>query len=293
MDVWLLNWSAKMEGHRIRIAARHQSMELSLGLTPRKALVFHGKEGLSRKGPKEGQASYYFSYTDLETQGSIRTPLSQTPVSVQGVSWFDHEFGSNQLASNQVGWDWFSLHLSDGHDLMVYFLRRMDGSVELASSGTLVSPAGKARDLPYSEIRVEVLDYWRSLKSGGKYPSRWRIRVPSAKVDVVVAPLVPQQELITEGSSGVIYWEGAVEGKDNRRAKKSPVKGTWSLQVTPVWADCFELAGLPTFISEYREEERCTQGSLFSDAEAGEARLSETQARRGNFYKCLAFLRSK
>ena len=225
MDVWLLNWSAKMEGHRIRIAARHQSMELSLGLTPRKALVFHGKEGLSRKGPKEGQASYYFSYTDLETQGSIRTPLSQTPVSVQGISWFDHEFGSNQLASNQVGWDWFSLHLSDGHDLMVYFLRRMDGSVELASSGTLVSPAGKARDLPYSEIRVEVLDYWRSLKSGGKYPSRWRIRVPSAKVDVVVAPLVPQQELITEGSSGVIYWEGAVEGKGQSAGKEIACEG--------------------------------------------------------------------
>jgi len=225
MDVWLLNWSVKMKDHRIRIEARDQGMELSLGLTPRKPLVFHGQNGLSRKGSKEGQASYYFSYTDLDTRGSIKTPLSQTSVSVQGISWFDHEFGSNQLASNQVGWDWFSLHLSDGHDLMVYFLRRMDGSVEPASSGTLVSPAGKARDLLYSEISVEVLDHWRSLKTGGKYPSRWRIRVPSAKVEVVVAPFVPQQELITEGSSGVIYWEGAVEGKGQSAGKEITCEG--------------------------------------------------------------------
>jgi predicted secreted hydrolase len=225
MDVWLLDWSAKMEGNRIRIEARHQGMELSLELTPRKPLVFHGKKGLSRKGPKEGQASYYVSYTDLETQGSIKTPQSQTSVSVQGISWFDHEFGSNQLASDQVGWDWFSLHLSDGHDLMVYFLRRTDDSVEPASSGTLVSPSGKARDLHYSEIRVEVLDHWRSLKSGATYPSRWRIRAPSAELEVVVAPVVPQQELITEGSSGVIYWEGAVEGKGRSAGKEIACEG--------------------------------------------------------------------
>ena len=69
----------------------------------------------------------------------MKTPRLSTPSAVQGRSWFDHEFGSNQLAPDQVGWDWFSLHLSDGQDLMIYFLRRTDGTVEPASSGTLVS----------------------------------------------------------------------------------------------------------------------------------------------------------
>ncbi len=213
MDVWLLNWSAKMEGRRIKLEAHHQGMELSLELTPRKPLVFHGQNGLSQKGPKEGQASYYFSYTNLETRGAIRTPRSPSHIQVKGTSWFDHEFGSNQLTSDQVGWDWFSLHLSDGQDLMIYFLRRKDGSVEPSSSGTLISQSGLATHLKLSDIRVEVLDYWKSSKSGGKYPSRWRIKIPFAKIEMEIASLVVSQELITEGSAGVVYWEGAVAGK--------------------------------------------------------------------------------
>lgn len=213
MDIWLLNWMAKMEGNKIKVEARHQNMELSLVLTPRKSLVFHGKNGLSQKGPKEGQASYYFSYTDLEAKGVIKTPKSQAPIRVDGISWFDHEFGSNQLTPNQVGWDWFSLHLSDGQDLMIYFIRQKDGSVEPSSSGTLVKRSGDGIHLKLSDIQVEVLGYWKSPKSGGRYPSRWRIKVPSARIEMEIGSLVPSQELLTEGSTGVIYWEGVVGGK--------------------------------------------------------------------------------
>src|SRR4030042_99211 len=111
MDVWLLNWSARMKENIIRIEAKHRAMELYLELTPRKPMVFHGQNGLSKKGPKEGQASYYFSYTDLATTGWIKTPPLPSPLFVKGRSWLDHEFGSNQLAWNQVGWDWFRLFL--------------------------------------------------------------------------------------------------------------------------------------------------------------------------------------
>lgn len=213
MNVWLLNWVAKMEGNRIKIEARYQDMELTLNLVPRKPLVFHGKNGLSQKGPEEGQASYYFSYTNLATEGWIKTPQSQSTIPVKGTSWFDHEFGSNQLAPDQVGWDWFSLHLSDGQELMVYFLRRKDGTTEPSSSGTLVKRSGDSIHLKLSDIDLEVLDYWKSPKSGGRYPSRWRMKVPSAGIELELSSLVPSQELVTEGSTGVIYWEGAVTGK--------------------------------------------------------------------------------
>ena len=225
MDVWLFNWSAKMEGNTIRLEAHHQSMDLSLKLRPRKPLVFHGENGLSRKGPKKGQASYYVSYTDLQTRGFIKTTGSQASVQVQGTSWFDHEFGSNQLTSNQVGWDWFSLHLSDGHDLMITFLRRNDGSMEPTSSGILVSPTGRSRTLTLSEISADVSDHWKSPTSGGAYPSRWRIKVPSAGIEVVVTSLVAAQELITEGSTGVTYWEGAVEGRGKSAGKDVTCEG--------------------------------------------------------------------
>lgn len=225
MDVWLLNWMARMQGNRIKLEARHQGMELSLDLVPRKPLVFHGKNGLSQKGPKEGQASYYFSYTDLEARGSVKTPLSQTSIRVNGISWFDHEFGSNQLAPDQAGWDWFSLHLSDGQDLMIYFLRRKDGTVEPSSSGTLVTRLGNSIHLKLSEIHVEVIDHWKSPKSGGRYPSRWKMIIPVAKIEMEINSLVPSQELLTEGSTGVIYWEGAIAGKGTSAGKPITCEG--------------------------------------------------------------------
>ena len=225
MDVWLLNWRARMQGNRIKLEARHQGMELSLDLVPKKPLVFHGKNGLSQKGPTEGQASYYFSYTDLEARGSMKTPLSQTSIRVNGISWFDHEFGSNQLAPNQAGWDWFSLHLSDGQDLMIYFLRRKDGTVEPSSSGTLVTRLGDTTHLKLSDIYVEVIDYWKSPKSGGRYPSRWKMKVPIAKIEMEINSLVPSQELLTAGSTGVTYWEGAIAGKGTSAGKPITCEG--------------------------------------------------------------------
>ncbi|MGB9627962.1 MAG: lipocalin-like domain-containing protein, partial [Thermodesulfobacteriota bacterium] len=225
MDIWLLNWRARREGNQIKIEARHQEMEVSLHLVPKKPLVFHGKNGLSQKGPREGQASYYFSYANLATEGFIKTPLSQSTIPVKGTSWFDHEFGSNQLTPDQVGWDWFSLHLSDGQDLMIYFLRRKDGSVEPSSSGTLVTRSGDGIHLKLSDISVEVLNYWKSQKSGGRYPSRWKIKIPQFKIEIELDSLIPSQELLTTGSTGVIYWEGAVEGKGISRGKPVTCEG--------------------------------------------------------------------
>lgn len=225
LKVWLLNWGANMEGRKINLRARHQDMDLSLVLIPRKPLILHGQNGLSQKGQARGQASYYFSYTDLETNGRIKTPFSQKPFQVNGISWHDHEFGSNQLTSDQVGWDWFSLHLSDGQDLMIYFLRRKDGTVEPSSSGTLVTRSGNGLHLKLSDIKVEVLDYWKSPKSGGKYPSRWSIKLPPFGIEMEITSLIPSQELFTEGSTGVIYWEGVVTGKGASAGKSITAEG--------------------------------------------------------------------
>ncbi len=211
LNVWLLSWSARMVKNVIHLSARQKDLEINLELVPQKPPVLHGQKGLSRKGPGEGQSSYYYSFTALRTTGTIRTPSKQ-PVRVTGTSWFDQEFGSNQLSPDQAGWDWFSLHLSDGRDLMLYFLRRKDGAVEQASSGTIVEKDGASRHLRLSEISIDILGQWKSPKSNGTYPARWRIRVPSAKIDLTISPYVPDQELITEESSGITYWEGAIGG---------------------------------------------------------------------------------
>jgi predicted secreted hydrolase len=212
LDVRLLGWSAEMLGDMVLLRARGATALLTLELAPQKPPVLHGEKGLSRKGSLPGQASHYYSYTDLKTTGWLKTENAAAPVRVKGTSWFDHEFGSNQLATGLVGWDWFSLHLSDGKNLMLYFLRRSDGTIEPESSGTMVETAGGSRHLPLPAIKQEVLDHWKSPHSGAVYPSRWRIRIPDEDLDLLVSPLLPDQELVTPASTGVTYWEGAVEG---------------------------------------------------------------------------------
>ena len=230
MNVWILDWSAVMAGSVISISAEDNGMALELELRPRKPLVFHGEKGLSTKGAGEGQASYYTSFTYLETRGTVKPHAGAASVSVTGTSWFDQEFGSNQLSSDQVGWDWFSLHLSDGRDVMVYLLLKKDGSADPASSGTLVEPDGSAHHLELKEISLDTLDTWKSPHSQGVYPSRWRLSVPKGNITLEVAPLVADQELNTTGSVSVTYWEGAVgvTGESNGR----PVTGEGYVELT-------------------------------------------------------------
>ena len=212
LDVWVLDWSARQEGAAIHLNGGTEGFALDLDLRPDKPVVLHGSQGLSRKGPKPGQASYYASLTSLATSGTLRLAPGAAPVAVTGVSWFDQEFGSNQLAEDQAGWDWFSLHLGDGRELMLYLLRRTDGTVEPASSGTLVEKDGHAVHLELAGFRVEVLDTWVSPRSSARYPSRWRVTVPEHGISLEIVPLVVDQELVTTGSTGVVYWEGAVTG---------------------------------------------------------------------------------
>lgn len=224
LDVWLLDWSARADARgAVRLRAGKGDLGLELDLVPRKPVVLHGDRGLSRKGPGPGQASHYASLTDLATRGRLR--LGGASVEVTGTSWFDQEFGSNQLSAGQAGWDWVSLHLSDRRDLMVYVLRRTDGTLEASSSGTLVEADGSARPLRLGDFALTALDRWRSPRSGGRYPSRWRLRVPSAGIDLTFSPWVADQELVTAGSTGVTYWEGAVGGRGASSGRPATCEG--------------------------------------------------------------------
>jgi predicted secreted hydrolase len=225
LEVWLFNWKAEMADKTISLSAQTNGMKLTLALNPRKPLIFHGERGLSRKGAGKGQASYYTSYTDLATSGSISINPQKPEIRVHGTSWFDHEFGSAQLARDQEGWDWFGLHLSDGRDLMMYLLRKNDASTNPESSGTIVEPEGTSRHLTLTAVSVTVLDRWKSSKSAGIYPCRWRIAIPSEQIDITVSPLVADQELDTKQTTGIIYWEGAVAGQGVSRGKKIDCAG--------------------------------------------------------------------
>jgi predicted secreted hydrolase len=225
LDVHVLGWSARLENGAVALRASKGGIALDLVLVPRKPPVLHGQGGLSRKGPAEGESSYYSSWTDLETKGTMTPGPGRAPLAVRGRSWFDHEFGSGMLSPEQAGWDWFSLHLSDGRDLMIYLLRRRDGSIEKTSSGTLIDAEGRARPLGREEILIDVLDHWSSARSGGRYPSRWRVRLPGERIDLEILPIVPDQEVRAASIPALVYWEGAVRGQGRARGRALAAEG--------------------------------------------------------------------
>jgi predicted secreted hydrolase len=193
-----------------RLRAAQGNLEIDLLLTDRKRPVLHGDSGYSRKGPEPGSASYYYSQTRLETSGMVM--VGDVEYSVDGASWMDHEFSTSVLGVDQVGWDWFALHLNDGSELMVFQIRRTDGSVDPFSSGTLVSPDGSARHLSRGDFEVIVESTWRSPRSGAVYPAGWRVEVPAADLMLEIDPYLTDQEL----DASYIYWEGAVRVRGER-----------------------------------------------------------------------------
>lgn len=209
-EVWLDDWSVEEVGEGVyklqaNIRSEHDPLFVDFTLVSMREPILHGERGLSRKSTTGGHASYYYSQTHLETYGDIR--IGSQRFEVSGSSWKDHEYGTASLSSAAVGWDWFSLQLDDGTALMVFQIRRSDGSIEPASSGTLVTPSGEITHLSQDQIQIEVIRTWTSPHSGGTYPSGWHIRIPGAELELTVVPLIADQEW----NASSVYWEGAVE----------------------------------------------------------------------------------
>lgn len=202
---WCLRWN----GGGFDLAASDESRDFSFHLTTRgtKGPIFQGPNGYSMKGGEEGAASQYYSFTRMATQG--RVSIGGDDLEVEGVSWMDKEFGSNQLGARQIGWDWFSLQLDDGRDLMLYLLRDRGNQVDFAY-GTLISKAGRTRYMGAAEWSVGVTGTWTSPHNGARYPAGWRVQVPGEGLEMVVTPEVPDSENVSRLLPGLAYWEGPV-----------------------------------------------------------------------------------
>jgi predicted secreted hydrolase len=189
----------------LRLRGDAEGAAFDLVARPLKPIVLQGDRGLSQKGPGPGNASYYYAQTRMATEGTMTLPDGEA-VPVEGLTWLDREWSTSALAPNQVGWDWFALHLDDGRDLMLYQLRQRDGRKDPLSKGSLITASGEKVGLDSGDYSLEPLATWES-PLGGAYPVRWRLRVPSADLDLVVTAALEAQEL----DATVRYWEGAVD----------------------------------------------------------------------------------
>lgn len=205
--VWLEDWSAESAapgGQPVRLRAAEGDVAIDLVLASEKPTVLQGDRGFSRKGPEPGNASYYYSLSRMSARGTVRAGAETLPVS--GLAWMDREWSTSALGPDLVGWDWLALQLDDGREVMVYRLRRRDGTTDAHSAGMLIAADGATRPLAVGDVTLDALDHWTSPRSRVRYPSRWRLELPGAALRLEITPRLPDQELIV----GTRYWEGAV-----------------------------------------------------------------------------------
>jgi predicted secreted hydrolase len=224
-QVWLEDWRVEeLEPGVYHLRAAQDVVAIDLRLADLKGPILQGDRGYSQKGPEPGNASYYYSQTRLDSSGTVQIGDARYPV--EGMSWMDHEFSTSALAPDQVGWDWFALQMDDGSELMVFQIRRADGSADPFSSGTLIAPDGSTRHLGRDDFEIRVDGGWRSPHSGATYPAEWTIEVPTAEMALEVAPYLADQEL----NVSYTYWEGAVRVSGDRAG--STVSGSGYVEMT-------------------------------------------------------------
>jgi predicted secreted hydrolase len=219
----------------LRLTARADGDAVELTVDAGRGPIAEGEHGLAAKGPRAGEASYYYSLTRLPTRG--RLTIAGRAVDVAGTSWLDREWSTGALGADVVGWDWLGAELSDGRDVMIYRLRTKDGGVAAESRATLIAAGGAARVLPPDAFDFQPLGAWISPRGGTRYPAAFRLRVPSERLDVTVRPMQPDQEL----PLSVHYWEGAAA--ISGAAAGAPLTGRGYLELTGYDADAGAGAG--------------------------------------------------
>jgi predicted secreted hydrolase len=210
---WRLERSGSVEAsrYRTRLASDTAGFTLDLMLTTTQPVLLQGEAGYSRKGPRPGQASHYYSQPQLAVDGTLTREGRAS--AVIGRAWLDHEWSETLLDPEAVGWDWIGFNLFDGSALTAFRLRRADGSA-LYAGGSWRRPGEAARDFTNEPVRFEPGRVWRSAATRAAYPVEWRIETPAGRHNV--RALVDDQELDSRGSTGSVYWEGLSELLDER-----------------------------------------------------------------------------
>lgn len=212
-----------------QLEAIDERFRLHLNLHSQKPPIIHGENAVSQKSVGAGHASYYISLTRLTASGEII--LNNEKFSVSGLAWMDHEFFTQQLQSDQIGWDWLSIQLKDGTELMLFRLRRRDGSVDSYSSGTFIDVQGHSTHLRNEDFTLRPSgETWTSPANHATYPISWRIDIPRLALDLQAQTRLPGQELATNSPFSPSYWEGAISFSGHRASQ--PISGVGYLEMT-------------------------------------------------------------
>jgi len=194
------------------------SSTFDLALTNTKRPCYHGGNGVVRMSSMT-DSSFYYSRTRLGVEGSLF--MNGQNKSVTGQAWMDHQWG-NFIPFVLAGWDWFSIQLADGHEIMLFVFRRDNEGIRESidyASGSITDSLGNQSPILFDDFTVTPLDSWVSQATGGTYPQNWEIEIPKYEIHLTLTTDVPDQEMPNPVWN---YWEGRVE--------VSGVKGSEAVQ---------------------------------------------------------------
>ena len=208
---WVLARHSTAQGNNYQTQIKAGDFSLALQLLTTQPLLLQGKQGLSRKGPQESQASYYYSQPQMAASGQLT--VQNQAFEVTGKAWLDHEWSQALLHADAVGWDWIGINLFDGSALTAFRLRR-DNLNEIGSSlwdgGSFRLPknigGGETYIFSKGEVDFKPLRSYQSPASGARYPVEWLVR--TAVDFYTVKAVLDHQELDSRQSTGAVYWEG-------------------------------------------------------------------------------------
>ena len=151
--------------------------------------------------------TYYYSWTRMDLSGTL--VVDGQELDVTGRAWMDHQWGDFVVSGYPTGWQWFSVSMDNGQELMVAEAREADGQKTVY--GTLVDPSGATTHIDGEDISIDVLGSWTSPHTGGEYPAGWSIGIPLHGLAMTLTPIHDDQEFTLAFPPNTIYWEGLVE----------------------------------------------------------------------------------
>lgn len=217
--IWLGKNIMEGDTKSFSIIADNHDFNLNLQLTNQKSIVRNGANGYSNKVANCPEcASLYFSMTNLKASGTLT--VKGKKLNVTGDAWFDREINSDSKNQSVKGWDWFGIMLDDDREIMLYNIRNKSGNIDHASSGMFINKNGSYRTLSLNDFTIKSTGKFTSKKTGITYPSGWQINIPSEQIDIVITPLLKDQEFVAQFTTFNTYWEGAcsVEGSSHGKA---------------------------------------------------------------------------
>jgi predicted secreted hydrolase len=218
-------WTMRGQNGQDHLAAAMRDYTIGLDLSDQNPHpILHGANGLISYGIVG--FSYYYSRPLMAVSGTVTD--HGVSVSVTGQAWMDHQWG-NFISLAGAGWDWYSIQLADHTEYMLYIIRDAQKR-PLSTVGTAVAADGTVSEIPASAIHSQSTATWTSPHTGAVYPSGWQVTIDTPGLALTLTPALQDQELVTTQSTGLAYWEGAVNISGTEQGQ--PITGQGYVELT-------------------------------------------------------------